>query len=102
MRPDDPWGERIDGDDEAETDELEAEILRADGPIEERIPGAAPQAEVSVLAEDLVDTEGELIGEAADDRDRFASPEEAAMSIREGAPGATDHADPHDVDPDAR
>jgi hypothetical protein len=100
MRPDDPWGEREDGDDEAETDRLEAEILRADGPIEERHPGSDPEAEVSVLADDLFDAEGELIGEAVDGADAFASPEEAAMSIRDAAPGATDRDDPHDVDVD--
>jgi hypothetical protein len=28
-------------------------------------------------------------------RDEFASPEEAALSVRDDAPGATDHDDPH-------
>ena len=28
-------------------------------------------------------------------RDEFASPEEAAITVRDSAPGATDHDDPH-------
>jgi len=98
MRRDDPWNERNGGDDGAAGEELEAEILRAEAPFEEGLPGADPRAEVSVLAEGPRDVEGELIGEAVDEPDPFASPEEAAMSIRDRAPGATDHADPHGVD----
>src|SRR5262245_24552464 len=93
--PDDPWGERTDGDDEAERDELEAEILRADRPIEEDLPGADAEEAVSLVDGGIADTEDELVGEAADGRDAFASPEEAAMSIRDRASGATDHEDPH-------
>lgn len=100
MRPDDPWGERNDGDDEAESVELEAEILRADRPVDEALPDAAPDEAVSVLDEGLVDGEGELVGDAVDELDPFASPEEAAMSIRDRVPGATDHDDPHPVDVD--
>lgn len=33
-------------------------------------------------------------------RDEFASPEEAAMSVRDDAPGATDHDDPQPTDED--
>ncbi len=29
------------------------------------------------------------------ERDAFASPEEAALSVQDSAPGATDHDDPH-------
>lgn len=95
MRPEDPWGERNDGDDEAEREELEAEILRADRPIEGGPPGADPEETVTLLDEGPFDTEDELIGDAVDEPDVFASPEEAAMSIRDHAPGATDRADAH-------
>ena len=100
MGSEDPWGERNDGDDEAEGDELEAEILRADGPFDEGLPGAAPRDEVALVDDGPFDREAELIGEAVDEADRFASPEEAAMSVRDRAPGATDHDDPHPVDVD--
>jgi hypothetical protein len=95
MRPEDPWGERNDGDDEAEREELEAEIMRADHPIEDGPPGADPEEAVSLVDEGPIDTEDELIGDAVDELDVFASPEEAAMSIRDRAPGATDREDPH-------
>jgi hypothetical protein len=102
MRPEDPWGERNDGDDEAEGEELEAEILRANRPIEDGPPGAVPDEAVSIVDDGVLDTEDELVGDAVDAPDRFAAPEEAAMSIRDHAPGATDHDDPHadDVDLD--
>ena len=58
---------------------------------------AADAAEevLSVIDEGLSDDEDELVGEAALERDEFASPEEAAVTERDRAPGATDHADPH-------
>ena len=34
------------------------------------------------------------------ERDEFALPEEAALSVRDGAPGATDQADPLPADED--
>ena len=36
-----------------------------------------------------------LVADAVSERDEFASPEEAALSVRESALGATDHEDPH-------
>ena len=53
---------------------------------------------LSVVDEGVVDDESELVGEAVNQRDEFASPEEAAMSVRDDAPGATDHDDPHPID----
>ena len=55
---------------------------------------------LSVVDEGVVDDESELVGEAVTQRDEFASPEEAAMSVRDDAPGATDHDDPHPTDED--
>jgi len=50
---------------------------------------------LSVVDGGLFDDEDELVGDTVTQRDEFASPEEAAMSIRDNAPGATDHDDPH-------
>jgi hypothetical protein len=55
---------------------------------------------LSVVDEDLADEEDELVGNAVTQRDEFASPEEAALSIRDRAPGATDHDDPHPPEED--
>lgn len=107
--------EPLDSDD---GDELEAEIMRADHAFgsesvgttaEEALEGESldellaeerpdpPEAdEVLALVDDgPVDLEDELVGEGVVERDEFASPEEAAISVRDEAPGATDHEDQH-------
>lgn len=61
--------ERDDPWDENDGQDLEAEIMRADRPF------------------------------GADRRGTTPSPEEAAISVRDDAPGATDHADPHPSTP---
>ncbi|MDP9343922.1 MAG: hypothetical protein M3Q23_17890 [Actinomycetota bacterium] len=104
-----------DGD---EGDELEAAIMQADHAFgteswgttaeeaqegesldqhlaEERPDRPAVDTSLSVVDEGMSDDEDELVGEAVTERDEFASPEEAAVTVRERAPGATDHADPH-------
>ncbi len=106
-----------------ESDELEAAIMQTDHAFgaesvgttaEEGIQGesldqrlAEEQPErpptdeaLSVVDEGLSDEESELVGEAVTQQDDFASPEEAAMSVRDNAPGATDHDDPHPTDED--
>jgi hypothetical protein len=55
---------------------------------------------LSVVDEGVSDDEDELVGDAVLERDEFASPEEAALSVRDNAPGATDHDDPHPADED--
>ena len=65
---------------------------------EERPERPAADETLSVVDEGVVDDESELVGEAVNQRDEFASPEEAAMSVRDDAPGATDHDDPHPTD----
>ena len=110
MERDDLWEEN-DGE------ELEAEILRADSAFgrgvtaaeahvtlgldeaiaRERLDGAVVDEVVAVEDEGALDVEAELVGEASLERDDFASPEEAALSIRDEAPGATDNDDPHEV-----
>jgi hypothetical protein len=99
-------------------DELEADIMQADHAfgsesvgttIEEELAGESLDQRLaeerpdrsnvdevlSVIAEGTLDEEGELVGEAVVERDEFASPEEAALSVRDSAPGATDRDDPH-------
>ena len=114
METENPW-------DEDGGDELEAEIMRADRPfgaelrgttveealagesLEEELaqerPGRPPTDEAVGLVDDgIPDIEGQLVSDGTLEEDDFASPEEAALSIRDEAPGATDHDDPHPVD----
>ena len=65
---------------------------------EERPDRPTVDVALSVVDEGVSDEEGELVADAVIERDEFASPEEAAMSIRDDAPGATDHDDPHPAD----
>ena len=65
---------------------------------EERPERAVAEEALSIVDEGVVDEESELVGEAVNQRGEFASPEEAAMSVRDEAPGATDHPDPHPID----
>jgi hypothetical protein len=99
-------------------DELEAEMLRADRPVGSELHGTTPEEALEgetidrelaqerperpeteevldIVDEDLVDDEDELVGDAVTGRDPFAPPEDAALSVREDAPGAVDHLDPH-------
>ena len=48
---------------------------------------------------DAPDDEKEMVGQASLEHDRFVAPEEAAMTVRDTAPGAVDHPDDHDVEP---
>ena len=109
-----------DGD---EGDELEAAIMRADHAfgaesdgttaaeelagesLDQRLSEERPDlpsidVAVSLVDEGPSDDERQLIADAVIERDEFASPEEAALSVRETAPGATDHDDPHPADAD--
>lgn len=114
METEDPWDE--DGD-----DELEAEILRADRPFgadrrgtterealagesiddelaQERPDRPATEESVGLEAEGVPDIEDQLASEDSVEEDEFASPEEAALTIRDQVPGATDHEDRHPTD----
>jgi hypothetical protein len=51
--------------------------------------------ELGIIDEDVPDDESEMVGEAIGQRNPFVSPEEAAMSVRDEAPGAVDHPDDH-------
>jgi hypothetical protein len=110
--------EDLEPQDADESDELEAEIMQADHSFatesvgttaeealegetldqrlaEERPERPGTEEVLSVIDEGFSDDEDELVGEAVLERDEFASPEEAAVTERDRAPGATDHADPH-------
>jgi hypothetical protein len=52
-----------------------------------------PAAEGGFAIEDLAasDEEEQLVGEGSFERDPFVAPEDAALTIRPGAPGAVDH-----------
>jgi hypothetical protein len=107
-----------------ESDELEAAIMQTDHAfgaesvgttVEEELAGESldqrlaeerpdrrPSIDetLSVFDEGPSDDEKELVADAVVERDEFASPEEAALSVRDSAPGATDHDDPHPPDED--
>jgi hypothetical protein len=107
MDPEDPW-------DEEDGEELEAEIMRADHAFGAELPettrhealsgsgldealareapdrGAIDEA-VAVVDDGDPDTEDELVAEGSVVMDDYTSPEEAALSVRDDAPGATDH-----------
>lgn len=55
--------------------------------------GPTERDDLEMLDESGTDDEGEMVGEAADEHDPFLSPEDAAMSVRDTAPGAVDHPD---------
>jgi hypothetical protein len=117
MRPDDP--ERLDPDLDPEDDpgeDLEAMIELADHAFgaesfgvtaEEQVRGESlderlaeehpvgPSRDLEIAIEDFdaPDHEPQMLGEAVIDRDPLVSPEEAALSIRDRAPGGVDHED---------
>ena len=68
---------------------------------EERPSKPAVDSTLALEDVDAPDDEPELVGEATTEHDPFVAPEEAAMTVREGAPGAVDHPDEHgDVETD--
>jgi hypothetical protein len=99
-------------------DELEAAIMQADHAFGAESAGTTPKealegeslelrlaaerqdrpridAAPSVVDEGLSDDEDELVGSVVIERDEFVSPEDAAVTVRDSAPGATNHDDPH-------
>ncbi len=116
METEDPW-------DEDGNDELEAEIMRADRPFgaelrgttereafageslddelaQERPEKPATGEAVGLEGDGIPDVEGQLVSDDSVEEDEFASPEEAALTIGDELPGATDHDDPHPTDDD--
>src|SRR5690349_16891725 len=65
-------------------------------PLDQRLreeqPSKAPDdRQLAIEEDDALDEEAELVASATTERDPFVSPEEAAMTVRDRAPGATDH-----------
>jgi hypothetical protein len=110
--------EDLEPQDSDDGDELEAEILQADHAFgaesvgttaeealqgeslddllaEERPDRPAVDEALEVVDDGSTDDEVELVADAVLERDPFAPPEEAALSVRDSAPGATDHEDQH-------
>jgi len=107
--------------DQQEGEELEASIMQADHAFGSESVGTTAEEElagetldqrlaeerpdrpstdevVEIVDDGGADDEDELIGDAVTEEDLFASPEEAALSVRDDAPGATDHDDSHPTD----
>ena len=114
MKLEDPW-------DEDDGQELEASIMQADhasgsesrgttsaealaglsindAVARERSGRRTIDEAVELVADGIPDEEKDLVADGAVEHDDFAAPEEAALSIRDTAPGATDHEDPNPVD----
>ncbi|HEY3208710.1 MAG TPA: hypothetical protein VGL18_02820 [Actinomycetota bacterium] len=60
-----------------------------------------PPVDLQLAIEDFdaPDDEKEMVGQASLEHDHFVAPEEAAMTVRDRAPGAVDHPDDDDVEP---
>lgn len=117
---DDHYGDDTEPRDSDGSDGLEADIMQADHAFgaglfgtthrealagagldralaRERPDEAETEETLEVVDDGPIDAEEKLIGDAVRARDEFAAPEEAALSVRDEAPGATDHDDPHPV-----
>ena len=109
--------------DEAPGEELEAMIEQADRPFasdsfgttaeeqeegepldqrlaEERPSKDATDRQLAIEDFDAPDEEKQLVGLASFEHDPFVAPEEAAMSVRDAASGATDHPEEPEIDED--
>jgi hypothetical protein len=60
---------------------------------EERSDGPPRDVEIAIEDFDAPDHEPRMVGEAFVDRDPLVAPEEAALTIRDRAPGGVDHED---------
>jgi hypothetical protein len=119
---DDPRSPASDPDDyedpeEDPGDELESMIEHADRPFasesfgttaeeeeepldqrlaEEGVDKPTDDLQLAIEDVDAPDDEPEMVGQATLEHDPFVAPEEAAMTIRDTAPGAVDHPDDED------
>ena len=62
---------------------------------EERPSRPAIDSTLAIEDVDAPDDEKDMVGQASLEHDPFVAPEEAAMTVREEAPGAVDHPDEH-------
>jgi len=119
-----PPARDVDGSEDREEDpgeELEAMIEQADRPFASKSFGTTaeeqgegepldqrlreerpdkPPLDLQLAIEDFdaPDDEKEMVGRASLEHDNFVAPEEAAMTVRDRAPGAVDHPDDDDVE----
>ena len=122
-RPLDRDAEGGEGADEDPGEELEAMIEQADRPFasesfgttaeeqeegesldqrlaEEQRSKAPLDVQLAIEDYDAPDEEKQLVGLASYEHDPFVAPEEAAMSVRDTAAGATDHPEEPEIDED--
>jgi len=59
---------------------------------QEQAEASPLEVELAIEEVDGPDEEGQMIGEAVLEREPYVSPEDAAMTVRDAAPGAVDHA----------
>src|SRR2546425_10960883 len=82
------------------TAEEQAEGETLDQRLREERPSKPPRdLQLAIEDFDSPDEEKELVGLASYEHDRFVAPEEAAMTVRDRAPGAVDHPDDDGVEP---
>jgi len=122
-RPPDRDAEGGEDPDEDPGEELEAMIEQADRPfasdsfgttaeeqeagesLDQRLAEERPSREpldVQLAIEDFdaPEEEKQLVAQASFEHDPFVAPEEAAMTVRDRAPGATDHPEEPEIDED--
>ena len=80
-------------------EQMEGESL--DQRLAEELPSKPPlDSELAIEDFDAPDEEKQLVGLASVEHDPFVAPEEAAMSVRDTASGATDHPEEPEIDED--
>jgi hypothetical protein len=67
---------------------------------EERPSRNAADRQLAIEDFDAPDEEKQLVGRASFEFDPFIAPEEAAMTVRDRAPGASDHPEEPEIDED--
>jgi hypothetical protein len=67
---------------------------------EERPSRNAADRQIAIEDFDAPDEEKQLVDRASFEHDPFVAPEEAAMTVRDRAPGATDHPEEPEIDDD--
>jgi hypothetical protein len=83
------------------TAEEQEEGESLDQRLAEEQPSKPPlDLELAIEDFDAPDEEKQLVGLASFEHDPFVAPEEAAMTTRDTAPGATDHSEESEIDED--
>ena len=83
------------------TTEEQEEGESLDQRLAEERPSRSPlDTQLAIEDFDAPDEEKHLVGQASFEHDPFVSPEEAAMTVRDTAPGATDHPEEPEIDED--